>query len=86
MINSTEEEVVYVKEIIRREILMPEQKKQFPTPAMLKAQEEWEKKTPQEREAIENAFKEELRKYYEGRLPRDIIMDSIDSMEEKQRE
>lgn len=47
---------------------MEEQKKQFPTPSMLKAEEEWEKKTPQEREAIENMIKEKMRKYYEGFL------------------
>lgn len=31
---------------------------------MLKAREEWEKKSPEEREATENAFREKLRKYY----------------------
>lgn len=54
---------------------MSEQKKQFPTPAMLKAREEWAKKTPQEREAIENRFKEKLRKYYENRPSREHLME-----------
>ena len=62
---------------------MSEEKKQFPTPAMLKAEEEWAKKTPQEKEAIENMLKEKLRKYYAGRPSRDVIMAS---MEEEQPE
>ena len=46
---------------------MSEQKRQFPTPAMLKAREEWAKKTPEEKEAIEKRIKEKMRKYYERR-------------------
>lgn len=45
---------------------MSEQKRQFPTPEMLKAREEWAKKTPQEKEAFENRIKEKKRKYYDG--------------------
>lgn len=56
---------------------MTEEKKQFPTPAMLKAREEWEKKTPQEREAIENRLKEDIRRYYENRPSREHILGSI---------
>lgn len=56
---------------------MSEEKKQFPTPAMLKAEEEWEKKTPQEREAIENRLKEKIRKYYANRPSREHIQNSI---------
>lgn len=56
---------------------MTEEKKQFPTPAMLKAREEWEKKTPQEREAIENILKEQFREYYENRPSREYIQGSI---------
>lgn len=56
---------------------MSEGKKQFPTPEMLKAREEWAKKTPEEREAIENAFREKLRKYYANRPSREAIMDSM---------
>ena len=48
---------------------MDKEKKQFPTPEMLKAQEEWEKKPKAEREAeLERArseFRDELRRYYE---------------------
>ena len=43
--------------------------KQFPTPEMLKAEEEWNKKTPEEKEAINNALREKLRKYYASRFP-----------------
>lgn len=57
-----------------------EDKKQFPTPEMLKAREEWAKKTPEERAAIENAFREKLRKYYANRPSREMI---LASMEEK---
>ena len=45
---------------------MAEEKK-FPTPAMLKAREEWAKKPEEEKEAFHNAFREELRRYYAGR-------------------
>ena len=51
---------------------MPEQKKQFPTPEMLKAREEWARKTPEEREEIENRLKEKFRKYYEGHPSREL--------------
>ena len=47
---------------------MMAQKKQFPTEAMLKAREEWEKKTPEEKAAHEKALEEELRRYYERRF------------------
>lgn len=59
------------------------EKKQFPTPKMLKAEEEWQKKTPEEKEAIENAFREKLRKYYTRTLSREAIMAS---MEKEQQE
>ena len=62
---------------------MSEQKRQFPTPAMLKVEEEWAKKTPQEKEAIENRLKEKFRKYYANRPSRGMI---IASMEEDQTE
>ena len=62
---------------------MAEQKRQFPTPAMLKAEEEWQKKTPQEREAIEKKLEEKFRKYYANRPSRGMI---IASMEEDQTE
>ncbi len=62
---------------------MSEEKKQFPTPEMMKAEEEWAKKTPEEKEAIMNAFREKLRKYYANRPSREVIMAS---MEEEQRE
>ena len=45
-----------------------EEKKQFPTDAMLKAREEWAKKTPEEKAAHENAVREELKRYYERRF------------------
>ena len=51
---------------------MAEQKRQFPTPEMLKAREEWAKKTPQEKEAIENRLKEKFRKYYDGHPSREM--------------
>ena len=54
---------------------MAEQKKQFPTPEMLKAREEWAKKTPQEKEAVENAFHEKLKKYYENRPSRSMLQE-----------
>ena len=56
---------------------MAEQKKQFPTPEMLKAREEWAKKSPEEKEAFENAFREELRRFYENRPSRDVIIASM---------
>lgn len=59
------------------------EKKQFPTPKMLKAEEEWQKKTPEEKEAIENAFREKLRKYYENRPSMEAI---IASMEKEERD
>ena len=49
-----------------------EQKKQFPTEAMLKAREEWAKKTPEEKAAHEKAVREELKRYYDRRPSRDI--------------
>lgn len=67
---------------MRKEQIMSE-KKQFPTPEMMKAEEEWQKKTPEEKEAIENAFREKLRKYYENRPSRRTI---IASREEKHHE
>ena len=47
-----------------------EEKKQFPTDAMLKAREEWAKKTPEEKAAHENAVREELKRYYDRRPSR----------------
>ena len=41
------------------------QEKKFPTESMLKAREEWAKKTPEERAAIEKSVREELKRYYE---------------------
>jgi len=57
---------------------MMSEKKQFPTPAMLKAEEEWAKKSPEEKEAIENRFREKLRKYYANRMSREAIMASME--------
>lgn len=57
------------------------EKKQFPTPKMLKAREEWAKKSPEEKEAIENAFREELRKYYSRTLSREAILASMEKEE-----
>lgn len=51
---------------------MSEEKKQFPTPAMLKAEEDWAKKSQEEKAAIENAFREKLRKYYAGHPSREM--------------
>lgn len=49
---------------------MAEEKKQAQTPATKK----WSEMTPQEKEMLENAFREKLRKYYANRPPRDVIM------------
>ena len=57
---------------------MAEQKRQFPTPEMLKAREEWAKKSPEEKAAMENAFQEKLRNYYEGRLSPEMLRGSQD--------
>lgn len=57
------------------------EKKQFPTPEMLKAREEWAKKSPEEKEAIENAFREKLRKYYENRPSMEVIIASMEKGE-----
>lgn len=43
------------------------EKKQFPTPAMLKAREELANMTPEQKEAREAAMRAELKKYYERR-------------------
>ena len=61
------------------------EKRQFPTPKMLKAEEEWNKKTPEEKEAFENAFREELRKYYANRPSRKMrlaLMGEVDDESE----
>ena len=50
---------------------MAEEKK-FPTEAMLKAREEWAKKTPEEKAAHEKALREELKRYYDRRPPREV--------------
>ena len=55
-----------------------EEKKQFPTPAMLKAREEWAKKLQEEKEAIENRLREKLRKYYANRPSREAILASME--------
>ena len=60
---------------------MMSEKKQFPTPAMLKAEEEWAKKSPEEKQAIENRFREKLRKYYANRMSREAILASIEEDE-----
>lgn len=57
---------------------MMSEKKQFPTPAMLKAREEWAKKSPEEKQAIENRLREKLRRYYENRMSREAIMASME--------
>lgn len=48
------------------------EKKQFPTPEMLKAREAWAKKPEEEKKAFRNGFREELKKYYAGRFPREV--------------
>lgn len=53
------------------------EKRQFPTPEMLEAREAWSKKTPAEKEAYENAFREKLRKYYANRPSREMIIGSM---------
>ncbi len=50
---------------------MSEEKK-FPTESMLKAREEWAKKTPEEKAAHEKAVREELKRYYERRPPAEV--------------
>ena len=52
------------------------EKKQFPTPDMLKAREELANMTPEEREAERNAMREEFRRYYAGR-PRPEILKGL---------
>lgn len=61
--NSIETTTNQTKKQTRRKRTMAEEKK-FPTPAMLKAREEWEKKSPEEKKVILNAFEEKLMKYY----------------------
>ena len=47
-----------------------EEKKQFPTPAMQKAQEEWDRKPELEKKAIWSAVRAELERHYKnGRRP-----------------
>ena len=46
-----------------------DKKKQFPTPAMLKAREELAKRTPAQKAADEAAMRAELKKYYENMRP-----------------
>lgn len=59
---------------------MSEEKK-FPTPSMLKAQEE--KLSPEKKEAILNAFREKLRKYYGSRPSREHIMGTMKPKQDK---
>lgn len=54
---------------------MAEEKKR-PTPDMLKAREELANMTPEEMEAEENAMREELRRYYDGR-PRPEVLKGL---------
>ena len=42
------------------------EKRQFPTPEMLKAREELAKMTPEERQLREDITRAELKKYYEN--------------------
>lgn len=58
------------------------QEKKFLTPSMLKAEEEWQKKSPEEKEATKNAFEEKLRKYYSSRPPREVIIASMETEQE----
>ena len=51
-----------------RRIKPMSEEKKFPTESMLKAREEWAKKTPEEKAASENAVREELKRYYEKRF------------------
>ena len=48
--------------------------KKFPTPEMLKAEEEWAKIPEAERKAFRNAFREELRRHFENRPSRERRM------------
>lgn len=43
------------------------EKKQFPTPSMLKAREAWAKKPEEEKKAFMNKFDEELKRHYARR-------------------
>lgn len=52
-----------------------ENQKKFPTPKMLKAREKLARRTPEQKAADEAAMRAELKKYYEGRFPRDVRMD-----------
>lgn len=46
-----------------------DKKKQFPTPAMLKAREELAKRTPAQKAADEAAMRADVKKYYENMRP-----------------
>ena len=47
-------------------------KKNFPTPEMLKAREKWAQKTEEEKQAFHDAFRTELKNYYESRFPLEV--------------
>lgn len=48
-----------------REVARMEEKRQFPTPAMLEARERWANMSPEEREARRKQMREEIRKQAE---------------------
>ena len=41
----------------------------FPTPEMLKAREVWANLSPEEKQARENAMRDDVKKYYENMRP-----------------
>ena len=57
---------------------MSEEKKS-PTPSMLKAEEEWQKKSPEEKERILKAFEEKLRKYYTSTMSMEHNMGTMET-------
>lgn len=56
---------------------MSEEKKQLPTQKLRKVKK-WSEMTPQEKEELDRAFREELRKYYENCMSREHIMASME--------
>ena len=64
---------------------MEENKKQFPTPKMLKAREELARMTPEERKAAENSMRAELKKYYEGRPHIGMHLGILEDLPEKEK-
>ena len=64
---------------------MAEQEKAFVvTPSMKAAREKLDNMTPEEREEARNSMREELRRYYSGRLSPEILraIESIGLVEE----